>query len=144
MNFGYSNGFPMNQNYMGQQGQQNNPEMGIGIKILYGVLSGSQSLLNLLGSFVDIAFFIRQVKGIVLNILIYLIKRIFRLVKYLVTLRWIIDIMSSSGLLAKKILLSTSYYNSLITLIKLLSIECKINKIIYSVYNSFNNQNLEI
>lgn len=132
---GYGNGGYGSYGGMGMMngnfgGAMNNPnqqdaQMGMGIKVMYGVLSGGQSLLHLVGSFIDIAFFVRQIKGALTKLLIFLIKQAFRLLKYIITLRWIYDSVRLSGSVVNTYIIKAKYLSLSVNLIKILSIISK-------------------
>ena len=67
---------------------------------IYGVLSGLQSLVSSAGTLVDIAFFIKSFKEILFKIIIWLLSKIYYLLRYIITLRWLFDIYLKLGILS--------------------------------------------
>ena len=125
MNYGFN---PYNQfspNQFNPNQQQDVGQMNFGVKVLYGVLSGSQSLLHLLGSLVDVAYIFNQLKSILYGIIIGLIKKIIGLIYYILSLKWILDAYKGANLLFIKVV-KHKYSNSMLELIKVSSLLCKL------------------
>ena len=132
MNNGYNNNI-YNNNYNNTINNNNNNnsdnnQMGFGFQVMYGILSGSQSLLSIAGAFIDIAYFIKQAKALIFDFIIYLIKKLFNMLKYLITLKWLINTGKSINNNVNKHLLTSKYFSSFVIFIKLLSV---LSKIIY-------------
>eukprot|EP00340_Litonotus_pictus_P009645 CAMPEP_0170518554 /NCGR_PEP_ID=MMETSP0209-20121228/4220_1 /TAXON_ID=665100 ORGANISM="Litonotus pictus, Strain P1" /NCGR_SAMPLE_ID=MMETSP0209 /ASSEMBLY_ACC=CAM_ASM_000301 /LENGTH=240 /DNA_ID=CAMNT_0010804157 /DNA_START=1 /DNA_END=723 /DNA_ORIENTATION=- len=114
MGGGYS-GAGMNNMNNGNPAQ---PQMSETFQIVYGLLSGSQSVLSILGSFVDVAYFFKSIKALLFDSIVSLIKNLLKLIKYIITLRWIMDILLKSGELTKYYLVQSKYIGSMILFYK--------------------------
>jgi hypothetical protein len=93
MNINYMNrNNPMNQ-------QNNNALSNDSFRNVFGVLGklnilligGLQSLLHIFTSFIDILYFAKAFKSLILDLLIMLLKKILRILRYLLTFKWFIN-----------------------------------------------------
>lgn len=93
----------MNMNYM----NRNNPMMqpnnqgtpNESFRNVFGVLGksinlligGLQSLLHIFTSFIDILYFAKAFKSLIIDLLIMLLKKIYKILKYLLTFKWFVN-----------------------------------------------------
>lgn len=75
-------------------------------------LGGVQSLLHIFTSILDLLYFAKAIKSLIIDLLINLLKKIFRLLKYVLTLRWIIDLISKTNSVYAKVIYSSPYFKS--------------------------------
>lgn len=75
-------------------------------------LGGVQSLLHIFTSILDLLYFAKAIKSLIIDLLINLLKKIFGLLKYVLTLRWIIDLISKTNLVYAKVIYSSPYFKS--------------------------------
>lgn len=124
---GYSNmngygGLGGGYNNLNNQMPNNQPQMSSTLQVIYGVLSGSQSLLSIAGSVVDIAYFFKTAKYLLFDFIVYLLKLLYRLVKYLITFRWAIDLIKKTGQFSQYCLLKTVFKKSIFSTFQVLII----------------------
>ena len=93
-----------NMNYMNrtnpmlQQNNQGSPNesfrnvFGILGKINNLLIGGLQSLLHIFTSLIDILYFAKAFKSLIIDLLIALLKKIFRILRYLLTFKWFVKL----------------------------------------------------
>ncbi len=109
-------------NLNGNQAPNNQPQMSSTLQVIYGVLSGSQSLLSIAGSIIDVAYFFKTAKYLLFDFIVYLLKLVYRLIKYLVTFRWALDLIKKTGEISQYYLLKTLFRKSIFTTFQILVI----------------------
>jgi len=131
---GYSNGgmgMGMGMN-MGMNTMQQNPQqMSPFVQILYGLLSGLQSVLHLGSTLIDFTYILRVVKNISVDVLKYLLKRLIRLLIYLIKLKWIVDSYSFFKYLGSNYILKNLLLKKLSFLVFIISVLRKFCLILY-------------
>lgn len=136
---GMMGGYGMNNmNSMNNMNNMNNgtnqPQISSSMQIVYGLLSGSQSLLSIAGSFIDVAYFFKSIKYLLYDFIVSCIKKLFRLIKYLVTFRWLISLVKKSGELSYFYILKNSYVSALFLSYKIAFVLGKCFYIILFIY----------
>ena len=85
-------------NPMLQQNNQGSPNesfrnvFGILGKINNLLIGGLQSLLHIFTSLIDILYFAKAFKSLIIDLLIALLKKIFRILRYLLTFKWFVKL----------------------------------------------------
>ena len=80
-----------------------------GVKILYGIIGGVQTIIHVLSSMLDIYYFGKEFKRLIIDTILSIAKIILSFFKYIITFGWVKDI--GKGLLFLQTKLST-YTNS--------------------------------
>lgn len=81
-----------------------------GLKILYGVIGGIQTIIHFLSSMLDIYYFGKEFKRLIIDTIISIAKILLSFFKYIITFRWVKDIGKGLFIMQKKI---SNYTNSL-------------------------------
>ncbi len=77
---------------------------------VYGVLGGLQSLLHIFTSILDLLYFLKAFKTLVIDLLIKLLKKLLGIIKYLFTLKWMFDLIAKTNSYYSKFIYSSKYF----------------------------------
>lgn len=126
MNPPFQNQF-MNRNMNMNSNQNNNQEIPPAMKTIYAILSGSQSLISILGTIVDISFLLRQLKKITIDVLLIIIKKLFFICKGIVTLKWVGFLIKMVIYIGNRYIINNEYVSKSVGIVRIAVILCKIN-----------------
>ena len=76
---------------IGTNTQRSSSNMEGGIKVLYGIIGGVQTLIHIISSSLDVYYFGKEFKSLVIDSLIQLSGFCVKLIKYIVSFQWITD-----------------------------------------------------
>ena len=76
---------------IGTNTQRSSSNMEGGIKVLYGIIGGIQTLIHIISSSLDVYYFGKEFKSLVIDSLIQLSGFCVKLIKYIASFQWITD-----------------------------------------------------
>ena len=76
---------------IGTNTQRSSSNMEGGIKVLYGIIGGVQTLIHIISSSLDVYYFGKEFKSLVIDSLIQLSGFCVKLIKYIASFQWITD-----------------------------------------------------
>ena len=76
---------------IGTNTQRSRSNMEGGIKVLYGIIGGVQTLIHIISSSLDVYYFGKEFKSLVIDSLIQLSGFCVKLIKYIASFQWITD-----------------------------------------------------
>jgi len=92
MNFMNRTNPMLQQNNQGNQNESFRNVFGILGKINNLLIGGLQSLLHIFTSLIDILYFAKAFKSLIIDLLFALMKKIFRILRYLLTFKWFVKL----------------------------------------------------
>ena len=82
----------LQQNNQGNQNESFRNVFGVLGKINNLLIGGLQSLLHIFTSLIDILYFAKAFKLLIIDLLFALLKKIFRILRYLLTFKWFVKL----------------------------------------------------
>ena len=76
---------------IGTNTQRSSSNMEGGIKVLYGIIGGVQTLIHIISSSLDVYYFGKEFKSLVIDSLIQLSGFCVKLIKYIASFQWMTD-----------------------------------------------------
>jgi len=74
------------------------------------VSGGLQSLLHIFTSILDLLYFVKAFKTLVIDLLLAIVKKLLGVLKYLITLKWMVDFISKSNSVYANLIHGSKYF----------------------------------